>query len=161
MKSRTFKIKYECGVSKWSHVTHYLQINKSDREDLSTVTHDPQILLVRQLILHPSMMFMINIEHWMSFSQWMEGWESVCETCGTHLLWSNVHETEYTNDRKVSYQEGVSLFLSFSWRRIITEGGLMKREYFMLCPLISSHLFYFIYLEVIVFIRSSIFKSPV
>ncbi len=34
----------------------------------------------------------------------------------------------------------------------------MKREYFMLCPLIRSHLFYFIYQEVIIFILCLVFK---
>lgn len=36
-------MKYEQGVSKLNHATHYLQINNSDREDLPTVKHEPQI----------------------------------------------------------------------------------------------------------------------
>lgn len=72
----------------------------------------------------------------------------MCQSCGSHLLWSYVHETEYTNDGKVSYPEGFSLFLPPQGVLLLyyyIERGLMKEAYVHL-P-INKYLLYCAYLQ--------------
>lgn len=156
-------------LSKWNRAACCQQTSSSDREDLRWVKHDPQIHLLKgawQLILHTSLMFMINIWRWMSFSQRLvQGW-------GCDVIYMNVQDVWYSFALKWCPWNGIykrwerfisegCLSLSVSSRSNVMGGLLMKTEYFIELPLICRRPFYFIYLEVIIFVFRPIFKSPV
>lgn len=163
-----YKIKNK-QLSKWNRAACCQQTSSSDREDLRWVKHDPQIHLLKgawQLILHTSLMFMINIWHWMSFSQRLvQGW-------GCDVIYMSVQDVWYSFALKWCPWNGIykrwerfisdgCLSLSVSSRSNVMGGLLMKTEYFIELPLICRRPFYFIYLEVIIFVFRPIFKSPV